>query len=69
MIGGAQGVELHQLAGVVLVGMTSPVGLIGQVLEHRRAVGAGFEQVGKTAHRVAPDHFPVVHQLEKEPRR
>ena len=37
---GAHGVQFHEFAGVVFVGVTSNVGIVGQILEHRATVGA-----------------------------
>src|SRR3990172_1510376 len=62
----AEGVELHELSGIVLVRRAFAVRLIVEVDEHRRRMGGGPQQLTEVAQRMTADYLPVINRLQKE---
>jgi hypothetical protein len=59
-----QGVQLHELARVILVDVPRRVLAVVQVLQHRRMLQSGHHQIAKMTEDMRPDGslFIVTHQ-------
>ena len=60
----AERVQLHHLAGVVLVGRAGAARVLVEIREHRRTVRARVQQCREGAERVRADHVAVVDGLQ-----
>src|SRR5688572_25629729 len=56
----AEGVELEQLASVVLVDATAFAEMVVEVKEHRRAMSDGASEVAEPAQCARPDHVALI---------
>ena len=61
----AHGVQFHQLAGIVLIGVGAVAVGIAEKIEHGWAFGAGPDQVAKIAQCVGANHVLVFPVLER----
>src|ERR1700687_5820761 len=62
--GGADGVQLHQFAGVVFVWHILGALRLIQIDEHRRAMRRGVQQVAEFSKSIWPDDLQIVVGLE-----